>query len=68
TGGSPAASLSVRTASGGITQTGAALVAGTTLLRTDTGGAITVNNAGNQFAGAVSALGGGAVTLTNGVA
>ncbi|MFG6485545.1 YDG domain-containing protein [Roseateles sp. BYS78W] len=68
TGGSPAASLSVRTASGGITQTGAALVGGTTLLRTDTGGAITVNDAGNQLVGTITTVGSGAVTLANSVA
>ncbi|HEY8875918.1 MAG TPA: YDG domain-containing protein, partial [Roseateles sp.] len=68
TAGNPAASLNVRTASGGITQTGAALVGGTTVLRTDTGGAITLNNAGNQLAGAITTVGTGAVTLVNDVA
>jgi len=63
--GNGAASLTVRNSNGSITQSGAAVVAGATSLRTDTGGAITASNAGNQFAGAITTIGTGAVTLFN---
>ena len=65
--GNAAASLNVMTTNDAVTQTGAVMVSGTTVIAAGAGN-VTLDSAGNQLTGSISSTGTGAVVIRNDIA